>query len=368
MTTLLKMLNLHTLQLPHPLKTIRSKKMKKTIIAIVLFSIFLLACSSQQQETSITRKIPVKLVNIMQQDLSIPIQTSGILQAKDELYLSFKTGGIIKNIYVKEGQIVKKDQVLARLDLAEISAYKNQAQAAYEKAQRDFTRIENLYQEQVATLEQKQNMHSALEVAKANLDIASFNKKHSTISAPANGKILKTFVDEAELIGAGTPVLTFGSTDKAYVLKAGITDKDVVIIQKGDAAEITFDAYPQSQFTAIVTEISGAATPGSGTYEVQLQLEKSDKTLFSGFVGKATIHPQRKQTVSLIPLNALNEATQNSGYVYTVNENNQATKKEIRIAFILDNQVAFYNDLQVNRIVNQGNAYLFEKSPVEVIN
>jgi len=338
----------------------------KTIVTLFI-AIILLSCTAKEESAGVLKTIPVKLVDIQQKEISRPIYTSGVLTAKDELLLSFKTGGIVKNIYVIEGQTVKSGQLLAQLDLAEISAYKEQARAGLEKAERDYKRIENLYQEKVATLEQKQNAHSALQVAKANLQVADFNEKHSKIIAPANGKVLKTFIEASELIGPGNPVLAFGSTEKAFILKTGVTDKDVVRIQKGDPAEINFDAYPDITFPAVITEISGTSTPGSGTYEVQLQLDKKQDVLFSGFIGKATIYPRQKQKVSVLPVNALNEADKNTGYVYIVDEKNMAHKESIRIAFIMDNQVAFYNDTNLKRVINEGNAYLFEKSPVEII-
>ena len=60
---------------------------------------------------------------------------------------------------------MKSGQLLAQLDLVEISAYKKQALAAFEKAERDFKRADNLFKEKVATLEQKQNALSALDIA-----------------------------------------------------------------------------------------------------------------------------------------------------------------------------------------------------------
>jgi len=337
-------------------------------VFLTSFVFILLACSAEEKDADTLTKIPVKLTPVEQEEVSVPIFTSGILSARDELLLSFKTGGVIKNIAVNEGQHVKKGQLLAQLDLAEISSYKKQAQAAFEKARRDLERLENLYSENVATLEQKQNAASAFDVAKANLEVAAFNEKHSMIIAPANGKVLKTFMDASELVSPGTPIIAFGSTDKAFILKAGLTDRDIVRIQKGDPAEIKFDAYPNEIFKAKVAQISGTASPGSGTYEIELQLEENRLNLFSGFIGKATIHPQVKQRLSMIPINALNGADENSGFVYTVSENNLAHKQQIRIAFIMDDKVAFYNDSGLTNIINEGNAYLFEKSPVEITN
>ena len=96
-------------------------------------------------------------------------------------------------------------------------------------------------------------------------------------------------------------------------------------------------------------------------------MEKSNQILLSGFVGKAIILPQKKQIVSTFPVNALYEADETFGFVYVINDQNLAEKEQINIAFIMDNKVAFYNEPGLTSIVNEGNAYLYEKSPVKII-
>ncbi len=87
--------------------------------------------------------------------------------------LSFKIGGIIKNIFVDEGQRVYKAQKLTELDLSEIKAQVNQAQSAFEKAKRDLERMKRLYADNVVTLEQLQNAETGFEIVKSNLKIVT---------------------------------------------------------------------------------------------------------------------------------------------------------------------------------------------------
>ena len=77
------------------------------------------------------------------------------------------------------------------------------------KQLRDYTRANNLFADSVATLEQKQNAMTALNIAKSNLDIALFNRSHSKIVAPENGLILKQFVRSNELASPGLPCFSF---------------------------------------------------------------------------------------------------------------------------------------------------------------
>ena len=177
------------------------------------------------------------------------------------LKLSFKTGGIVASVNVKEGDRVKKGDLLAALDLSEIKANVVQAQNGYEKALRDIERVENLYRDSVATLEQKQNATTALNVAKSTLEIARFNLAHSSITAPGDGIILKQLSRRNEMVAAGYPVFFFGSSGKQWKIKANLSDRDIVRVNPGDSAVVNFDAHPEVEFCAVVDQVGGIANP-----------------------------------------------------------------------------------------------------------
>src|ERR1700759_1508126 len=101
--------------------------------------------------------IPVKVLPVIQYNGLEKIPVSGQFTTDDEVMLSFKTTGIISKIFVKEGDAIKKGQLLATLNLTETDANLQQVQLAYDKAGRDLQRLNNLYNDSVATLEQGQN-------------------------------------------------------------------------------------------------------------------------------------------------------------------------------------------------------------------
>ncbi|NOG45318.1 MAG: efflux RND transporter periplasmic adaptor subunit [Calditrichaeota bacterium] len=346
--------------------------MKKITLLFLMLSIsylLFIGCESQAQENNELKSIKVKMVEVVSTELQTPINTSGLLAAKEEVLLSFKTGGVIKNIFVDAGQKVKKGQLLAQLDLEEISSYREQAESALAKAKRDMARIENLYNEKVVTLEQKQNVKTALDVARSNAKIASFNEQHSKIYAPTDGKILSRFAEKNELTSQGRPILSFGSTNEAFVLKVGVSDKDVVKLQLGDPATLEFDAFPGSIFNATVSQIAAGASKGSGTFEVELQLATSKQILYSGFIGKAKILPQKREQVSIIPIESLLGASGKSGYVFKIDGQNIAKKQKVKISLLLDDQVVISEGLEgIDKVAGEGNDYLTSGSLVTIIN
>src|SRR6056297_1482105 len=91
----------------------------------------------------------VDIAIIQRDSISIPVFSVGTLSSKTQSKLSFLTGGIIKQFSVSEGDPVKEGDLLAKLDITEIESRVKQASLAFEKAERDFKRAENLYQDTV---------------------------------------------------------------------------------------------------------------------------------------------------------------------------------------------------------------------------
>ena len=339
------------------------------ICAIVAFGLVIQSHNDKDEQTD-QKKIAVKTVNVIQKELSIPIHASGTLLASTESKLSFKIPGVLDRIFVHKGEKVKKGQLLAQLDLVEIKSGVNQAQSAYNKAKRDFERVNNLFIDSVATLEQFQNAETGLEISSAALKATKFNLKYSQIHAPSNGNILYQFGEEHELLGAGMPLFLFGSIEGSWVINLGVTDREVVNLQIGDSAGVVFDAYPDKKYFAHISEIGGSANPMTGTFEIQLKVEKNKEKLFSGFVADVTIFPQERKKYSLIPAESLFEATGDDGFVYHVLEQeNRVEKINIKIDNIIDGQLAVSEGLQgVKQVVTDGAPYLRDGSEIVIVN
>lgn len=347
--------------------------MKKQHYASAFLGIILLtaALSCRQTETTgsaAEHHVPVVLAPVSVEELSRPIHTYGRLAAKEEIKLSFKVPGIIEEMPAEEGQSVRKGQVLARLNLSEIEAQVSQARSGLEKAKRDLERVRNLYREKAATLEQLQNTETAYEVAESLLKAAEFNLRYAVIRAPSDGKILKRLAEENELVGAGTPVFFMALTGGDWIIRAGISDKDLVRVEKGDPAAVTFDAYPGETFAARLTEIVESADPMTGTYEVELQMIPPNKRLVSGFTAEVDIFPSDKKMYAVVPIDSLVEAEGRRAYVFSVGEDGASViKHPVRIGFLFEDKAAVLSGLEdIETVVTEGAPYLTETSKVKI--
>jgi RND family efflux transporter MFP subunit len=314
--------------------------------------------------------IPVRVTAITQAGAVRPVHAGGLLATEDEARLSFKTGGLIQRIHVKVGDGVRKGQLLATLDITEINALVTQAQLGLEKAQRDFDRAKALHRDSVATLEMLQNAQTGLDIARQTVQAARFNLAHAEIRATGDGFVLARLMNEGEMAGPGMPILALSNTSgqSRWVLRAGLADKEWSLLQLGDSASITLDAYPEKAFQGIVTRKSQGADPYSGSFQVEVAIELGESKPAAGMFGKATLYPRTESSYWLLPYEAVLEADGNDAFVFVTKDRKTAVKLPVRVAFLDDDKIAISGGLQgYLEVITTGSAYLTDNSPITLV-
>ncbi len=314
----------------------------------------------------------VKIVKLESSYEPLPIMASGVLASETQISLSFKVGGILRELKVAKGATVGKGQSLARLDLLEINAQVLQAKNSLDKAERDLKRTENLYKDTVATLEQFQNSRTAFELAKAAHAIAEFNQQYAQIRSPINGKVLQRKAEEGELVSPGQPIYLIGSTgDKgAQIMKIGVADKEIIKLKLQDKATITFDVFPGRKFNARISEMAEEASPLTGTFDIELTLNEYHDELRNGFVGYVSITPSEGEAHYKIPMAAMIEGDGKSAVVFTLADERTVQKRQLAVQEIRGDYFTVSSDQldQKEWLVLDGGAYLSDKDSVKVIN
>jgi membrane fusion protein, multidrug efflux system len=335
------------------------------ILIIILLNHF--SCRLRDDEGSSESLIPVRVVTVDQQEMEFVIHSSGRITTATEQKLSFRTGGIISKIYVKEGQEVIKGQLLAELNLTEINANLRQAEELFLKASRDHERIENLYKDTVATLEQFQNVRTAKELAASALEIARFNQNHSYIRAPHNGLIFRIMSHENEMIAPGYPVFIYGSANGSWQMKVNVTDKDIIAIRLGDSVSISLDAYPDQFISGMIAERAAVSNPFTGLFELAVQLNQTDLELLAGMIARASIFPSNERTALSIPIESLFEINGREAVVH-VYEDQRGVKRNIEILKIEGDRVFIRSGLEEGeKLVTQGTNFIRANSRLEII-
>lgn len=340
---------------------------------IIVGALTVESCTDGKSATKIIPKtseaIPVRVTNLEKSGSSSVIKSSGRITTEDESVLGFKTGGVINAVLVKEGDAVKKGQLLATLDLTEINALVAQARIGFEKAQRDYQRASNLYRDSVATLEQFQNAETAVAIAKQQLEAAGFNKNFSEIHAPANGFVLRKFANAGQVVSIGDPiVMTNAASNGKWILKVGVSDKQWASIHIKDKAKVRIDAFPEREFEAEVTRKSETSDAASGAFTIELQIQNGQVKLANGMFGSATIDTGSDVNAWSVPYEAVLDANSNQGFVFVTMDDKIALKKPVTIEGFNGKTVRISNGLDgAKSLIISGSAYLTDSSSIRIV-
>lgn len=343
--------------------------MKTLLLIFALGFAFLAAACSKQPENIAPSRTPVRVQAATTGPATPAIQTNGIVAIKGEMRLSFKVAGVIKSMRVREGQEVKKGERLAEIEQTEVNAQVEQARQLADKARRDMERGERLYNDQVISLEQLQDLRTQASVSEAQLRSAEFNRGYAVIEAPGDGVVMRKLAEERELVPSGQTVLILGTHDRGYVVRAALADREVVQLKLGDPAEIRMDAYPNQSIRGSLVEIAGASDARSGMFPVEVRFDSVPVSLASGLVAKLNLHSaaSRARQLTYVPIAAVVEGDRNRASVFVVN-GDRVQRREVRVAFIAPEAVALDDGVKPGeKVVTDGALYLQDGELIEIV-
>jgi HlyD family secretion protein len=239
-------------------------------------------------------KVDWRSARIDRGDIVQRIQATGTLNALIQVSVGTQVSGVVTDLYADFNSLVKKGQVLARIDptlmenqLVDSRAVLDGAQGTYENAKADLERYRSLAKEQLVSASELNAKETAFRSAKASLESAraalgkaGINLRYCTIKAPVDGVVVSRVVDVGQTVAASlsTPNLFTVAQDLSRMkLEAAIDEADIGQVQVGQRATFTVDSYPDQQFRAQVSEVQLNPTVSSNvvTYKVVLGVTNS---------------------------------------------------------------------------------------------
>jgi HlyD family secretion protein len=350
------------------------KRRKKVIIifaVIILIGIIIIFNLQSQREKSI--KVTVEKAE--KHNLTSKISASGEVKPKKNVNISAHIPGRIVKIGVEEGQRVKAEDFLLKLDSTQYEANADRAQAlihsyraeliraeaALKKDESSYKRNKKLFEEKLISEEQleaakaqfdiskaqQQAILYQIEQAEASLQSAMDDLSKTVYHSPIDGIITSLRVEEGEIamIGTmnnpGTILMTIADLSVMEV-EVEVDETDVIGVETGQQAEVRVDAFPDRTIKGKVTEIGSSAlqkvtsSEESRDFKVIITLENPPENLKPGLSATTDIITAEKTDVLAIPISAL---------VLRENEDKKEEKKDEQeegVYVVNENRVKFY--------------------------
>ena len=228
------------------------------------------------------------------------IELSATVISDNEKFITSRFMGFVKELHVSEGSLVKKGELLYKIDTTDIDAKKRQAQlqvsmytTQYEIVKRNYERFQRLFKKglvsksQVEELEMNyKNLKDMISVAKAQLSEVNNQYKYLEIKAPNSGVITKKMVKVGEMAMPGMPALVL--TDLSDIkIKAEISEANLFRIQRGSKVKVEVPSIRYKTNGTIVSIIP-SSNPMTHTFLIKVSF-KSTKNVYPGMYSKVII-------------------------------------------------------------------------------
>lgn len=296
------------------------------------------------------------------------VTASGELEAVRRVNVSPKRQGVVEALLVDKGDLVRKGQVLARMDpgdyrdrMDELQALARQAQVDLEARQRDFQRRETLFQRgaiSAANLDEFRNRYlaskAALTAAQERIQQRAVEGDDLLIRAPFDGVITARFAEPGAFVTPTTTAsATAGATSSSIVelsqgleVAAKVPESDIGRIRVKQGATVRVDAFPDQSFPARVREIAPRAlkTDNATSFEVELDITAPAPDLRIGMTVDVDFQTGRTAANTLVPTVAIVTEAGKPG-VLLVGEQDQPRFQAVELGSSSGSQTAILNGI-----------------------
>ncbi|MEE8376961.1 MAG: efflux RND transporter periplasmic adaptor subunit [Candidatus Aminicenantaceae bacterium] len=319
------------------------KRRKKTLLiagVIIIIAVIIFFNMLAQREKALN----VSVEKVKRENLTSIISASGEVKPKKNVNIGAHIPGRIDKIGVVEGQSVKSNDFLLKLESTQFEANADRDRARIQSLKADLIRSEavlkrdekyherqkKLYDEKLISMEQLESSQAQHDISKAYQNAILFQIKQAEASlastldnlqktvfySPIDGIITSLRVEEGEiaLVGTmnnpGTVLMTIADLSVMEV-EVDVDETDVVGVELNQEAEVRVDAFPDTIIKGKVTEIGSSAlqrnsaSQESRDFKVVITLENPPANLKPGLSASADIITARKMNVLSIPISAL---------------------------------------------------------------
>jgi multidrug efflux system membrane fusion protein len=368
-------------------------------LALLVFALLVLGgCSSSPNPQAASKggykkgqqrgpmTITVAVAKAETRDMPVYLQGLGSVEAFNTVVVKSRIDGQLVEIHFKEGQEVKKGDLLAVVDPRPYEVALSQAQATLYKdesalndAKLNFQRFQDLYKQGIIPQQQFDTQKSlmgqlegAVRADQAQIDNVKLNLTYTRITAPVSGRVGLRQVDIGNIVHASDPngLLVLTQLHPIAVVFTLPEDNLPSVAQHLRRSALQTDAYSRDDQTKLATgkllTIDNQIDPTTGTGKLKAIFDNTESVLWPNqFVNVHLLLEVRKNTL-VVPAAAIQRGPQGT-YVFTVKPDKTAEMRKVAVSFSEGNLTALASGLQPGEVViTDGQDKLQPGSKVEI--
>lgn len=315
----------------------------KSLLGAIAALLIVASCGKKEEQAPAQGPMPFPVQTVAQQDATIYEEYTANLEGQQNVEIRPKVNGFIQKIYVDEGQIVRKGQLLFKLETQTLNEDAAAAKANVTAAQVEVDRLKPLVDRKIISNVQLETAKAKLAQAKASYSAVAANINYGTITSPVDGVIGLLPYKEGTLATATSEMpLTTVSDTKVMRAYFAMNEKQMINFSrefKGSTVQAKIKNTPQVSLRLVdgstyevkgkITTVAGLANAATGTSQFRAEFNNPEAILRSGGKGTVLLPINIKNAIE-VPQNAVFDM-QGKQMVYVVNKDNTVKSKIVQV-------------------------------------
>ena len=297
------------------------------LLVLVLIAASFMACSDDESVVSETRIDSVATTySVAAAELPIAYVTSGTVTSDHRVSISSRISGYIRELRVREGDSVEKDQVLVQVDPVDAKQSLIQAKADLADAKADLKRYDELLKAGAVTPQQAEKVQLRYKVVKSQVEQARNQLSYAEVRSPVAGVVVEKRLSQGDLAAPGIAILTL-EDPTSLLVETYVSERFVSQIHEGDEVDIKIASLERT-YQGVVRQVVQAADPVSHQFLVKTALPAASE-IHPGMYAQTGFHVGKRQAL-VIPKASVVSRSGLSG-VYLLNEESVAQYRLLRL-------------------------------------
>ncbi len=333
---------------------------------IALLKEEIMEMDTTQQEES---RRAVKIDTISTEDVSRFVEIQSVVEADDAVMASSETGGRITQMVVREGQNVRKGQLIASVDMQSVDKQLDELQTALTLAEDVFQRQSKLWEQNIGSEIQYLQAKNNKERIEKSMETARFQLTKANVYAPISGVVDMSMKEAGEMAGPGEPIVKIMNTYKVKVI-ADVPERYLPVVKRGQMVEVHFPALNEDR-TLRIASVGRTINPANRTFEAEVALLNKQGIFKPNLMAIMKLKDFEAKDAVAIPLVLVQQEVTGKDYVYVKADGpDGAYAKKIYVAMgeRSEGNVIITEGLKVgDQIIIEGGRGLAENELIELM-
>lgn len=298
------------------------------------------------------------------------VEIQGSVQADDLIDVTSETPGRITTLKVKEGDGVRKGQLIASLDLEAMNKQIAELEKSLELANTVFERQSRLWEQNIGSEIQYLEAKNSKERLEKSMETLQFQMTKGNVYAPISGVVERVVLQGGELASPGMPIVQILNTNKLKVV-ANVPENYLRAVKMGEKVKVNFPAL-ESEQNARVSLIGRTIDPNNRTFAVEASIPGATKLIKPNLLAIMLINDYSEENVVTIPVELVQQEVGGKNYVYVKEkgaDGDIAKKVYVETGRSFNNEIVISSGLQGGEeLIVEGSRNIANNELIQVIN